>query len=47
MKNKIEELTKAVKAFGKLLDEITTVLAKLALLVLALETVITILKLGG
>lgn len=47
MKKKIEELTEAVKAIGKLLDEITTVLTKLALLVLALQTVISILKLGG
>lgn len=47
MKNKIEELTAAVQAIGKLLDEITTVLTKLALLVMALQTVIHILKVGG
>ena len=47
MKNKIEELTAAVQAIGKLLDEITAVLGKLALLVLAAQTVAQIFKLGG
>lgn len=44
---KMEELTEAVKATGKLLDEITTVLPKFVLPVLALETVISIIRLGG
>lgn len=46
MKNKIKELTETVKDVGKLFEEIATALAKLALVAMALKTIIQILR-GG
>lgn len=46
MKDKIKELTEIVREIGKLMDAITTELGRLALLILALQTVIHIIK-GG
>ena len=46
MKDKIKELTEAVHELGKLFEEIATVLAKLALLIMALQTIWQILR-GG
>jgi hypothetical protein len=46
MKDKIKELTGTVHELGKLFEEIATVLAKLALLIMALQTIWQILR-GG
>lgn len=46
MKDKIKELTEIVQEIGKLMDVITTELGRLALLIMALQTVIHIIK-GG
>lgn len=46
LKDKIKELTEIVQEIGKLLDVITTELGRLALLIMALQTVIHIIK-GG
>ena len=45
-KDKIKELTETVHELGKLFEEIATVLAKLALLIMALQTIWQILR-GG
>ena len=46
MKNKMKELTETVQEIGKLFEEIATALAKLALVAMALKTIIQILR-GG
>ncbi len=46
MKDKIKELAETVKEFGKLVDEVTAVISKVALLILGLMTIIQILR-GG
>ena len=46
MKDKIKELTETVHELGKLFEEIATVLAKVALLIMALQTILQILR-GG
>lgn len=46
LKDKIKELTEIVQEIGKLMDVITTELGRLALLIMALQTVIHIIK-GG
>lgn len=46
MQDKLKELTETVHELGKLFEEIATVLAKVALLIMALQTIIQILR-GG
>ena len=46
MKDKIKELTETVHELGKLFEEIATVLAKVALLIMALQTIVRTIR-GG
>ncbi len=46
MRDKIKELTKTVKEFGKLIDEANAVIGKLTLLALAIIGLLQIIK-GG
>lgn len=45
-KDKIKELTKVVHELGKLLDEVATLIAKFTLVVMAIMSLIQIIK-GG
>lgn len=46
MKDKIKELTETVQEIGKLVDEVTAVFSKVALMIMALMTIIHIIR-GG